>query len=138
MRFMLFMLPSGEAYEPGHTPSAEAVSRMMAYNQSLLDAGIVLGLEGLHAPAEGARVAFEGGKARVIPGPEIKAKDPVGGFWIIKVDSQEEAIKWASQCPAEDGNFIEVREIFEMGDMPQDVRAAGADFEKNFTDAQNS
>ena len=42
---------------------------MTKYNESLTQAGVLLGLDGLHPPAKAARVAFAGGKARVTDGP---------------------------------------------------------------------
>jgi hypothetical protein len=37
----------------------------------------------------------------------------VGGYWIIQVGSQSEVIEWAKRCPANAGDVIEIRQIFE-------------------------
>src|ERR1700749_218904 len=69
MRFMMLMIPKGyESAEPGKMPTAEAVSAMMKYNQSLQKAGVLLALDGLHPPSMGARVSFSGGKPQVTDG----------------------------------------------------------------------
>jgi hypothetical protein len=76
----------------------------------------------------GARVSFAGGKPKVSDGPFAEAKEVVGGYWIIQVRSKEEAIAWASRCPAGPNEVIEVRQVQEMSDFPADVREAAAGF----------
>jgi hypothetical protein len=52
----------------------------------------------------------------------------VGGYWMIQVKSREEAIEWATRCPGSDNETIEVRQVHEFADFPEDVRAAAAKF----------
>ena len=129
MRFMMLMIPKGyERAVPGTMPSAKAVQAMMKYNESLQKAGVLLALDGLHPPAAGARVSFKGGKPKVEDGPFAEAKEVVGGYWLIQVRSREEAIEWASRCPGSDNEVIEVRQVQEFADFPEDVQAAIGDF----------
>src|SRR4051812_16345909 len=101
MRFMLLMIPKGyEKAEPGVLQNADAMVAMMKYNESMKDAGILISLEGLHPPTKAARVTFPGGKPLVTDGPFAEAKEVLGGFWMIDVASMDEAIAWASRCPA--------------------------------------
>src|SRR5713101_3738752 len=127
MRFMLLMIPKGyEKAAPGAMPDAKAVAAMMKYNESLQKAGVLLALDGLHPPSMGARVSFSGGKPRVTDGPFTEAKEVLGGYWMIQVKSKEEAIEWASRCPASDNEVIEVRQVQEFSDFPADVQKAAA------------
>ncbi len=129
MRFMMLMIPRGyENAAPGTAPDPAAVAAMMKYNQSLRDAGVLLALDGLHPPSTGARVSFSGGKPKVTDGPFAEAKEVVGGYWMIQVRSRDEAIEWASRCPASDNEVIEVRQVQEMADFPPDVQEAAAGF----------
>jgi hypothetical protein len=121
MRFMMFMYP--ELSEDDWNPDAEAVAAMGRYNEELRKAGMLLSLDGLHPPAEGGVVTFKGGEAAVTDGPFAEAKEVVGGYWLIQARSKEEALEWASRCPAENCR-IEVRRVFEMEDFPKDVREA--------------
>lgn len=123
MRFMMFMHPGITADEWTPELDPEAVKAMMAYNEELTKAGVLLALDGLQSPELGARVRFDGGKPTVTDGPFAEAKEVVGGYWIIQASSKEEAVEWASRCPAADGDMIEVRQIFEMEDFPEDVQA---------------
>lgn len=129
MRFMMLMIPKGyETAAPGAMPDAKAVSAMMKYNEALQKAGVLLALDGLHPPSMGARVAFSGGKPRVTQGPFPEAKEVLGGYWMIQVKSKEEAIDWASRCPASDNEVIEIRQVQEFADFPADVKDAVAEF----------
>jgi hypothetical protein len=129
MRFMMLMIPKGyESAEPGAMPDAAAVAAMMKYNESLQKAGVLLALDGLHPPSMGARVAFSGGKPQVTDGPFAEAKEVLGGYWMIQVKSKEEAIEWASRCPASDNEVIEIRQVQEFSDFPPDVQEAAAGF----------
>ncbi len=129
MRFMMLMIPRGyEEAKPGTVPDAEAVGRMMKYNEALQKAGVLLALDGLHPPSMGARVTFRGGTPKVTDGPFVEAKEVVGGYWMIQVKSREEAIDWASRCPAGENETIEVRQVQEFADFPADVQEAAADF----------
>jgi len=127
MRFIMLMIPKGyEKAEPGAMPDAKAVAAMMKYNESLQKAGVLLALDGLHPPSMGARVSFPGGKPKVTDGPFAEAKEVVGGYWMIQVNSKEEAIEWAKRCPGSPNEVIEIRQVQEMSDFPSDVREAAA------------
>lgn len=130
MRFMMLMIPKGyEKAKPGTMPEAEHVAAMMKYNESLQKAGVLLALDGLHPPSEGVRVSFDGGKPRVTDGPFAEAKEVIGGYWMIQVKSKEEAIAWASRCPASGDEVIEVRQVQEFSELPPDVQKAADGFE---------
>jgi hypothetical protein len=119
MRFMMLMIPKGyEKAEPGALPSAEMIAEMMKYNESLTKAGVLLALDGLHPPSKAARLIFSGRKPTVIDGPFAEAKEAIGGYWLIQVKSKAEALEWASRCPAQDGDVIELRQVHDMSDFP--------------------
>lgn len=127
MRFMMLMIPKGyEHAEPGEMPPADAVAAMMKYNQDLQAAGVLLALDGLHPPSMGARVSFENGKPRVTDGPFSEVKEVLGGYWMIQVASKDEAIAWAKRCPAGPNEVIEIRQVQEFTDFPEDVQRAAA------------
>ena len=128
MRFMVFMIPGvyqpDKKVEPGFTPSAEMVEKMTKFNEALTKAGALISLDGLQPLANGARVAFSGGKPTVTDGPYVEAKEVVGGYWMLQFKSKQDAIDWVKRCPAQDGDVIEIRPVFEMSDFPADVQKA--------------
>ncbi len=127
MRFMMLVIPKGYTdAAPGAMPDAKLVEKMMAFNNSLAEAGVLLSLDGLHPPSMGARISFSGGKPRLAEGPFPEATEVLGGYWMIQVKSKAEAIEWASRAPMPDGDVIEVRQVQEMTDFPDDVKKAAA------------
>lgn len=129
MRFMMLMIPGGyESAAPDAMPDPEAVQAMMKYNEELKKAGVLLALDGLHPPSSGARVSFKGGKPTVVDGPFPEVKEVLGGYWMIDVRSREEAIEWARRCPASNNEVIEIRQVFEMSEFPEDVQKAAEGF----------
>jgi hypothetical protein len=126
MRFMMLMYPGPKA-EAGVMPDDKLIAAMMKYNKELADGGVLLGLDGLQPTAKGARLRFSGGKASVTEGPFRDAKEVLGGYWMIQVNSKAEAIGWASRCPAPAGEMIEIRQVFEAADFgPEVAREEGA------------
>jgi predicted lactoylglutathione lyase len=131
MRFMMLMIPKGyESATPGTMPEADAVAEMMKYNEELQKAGVLLTLDGLRPQSEGARVAFATGKPIVTDGPFAEVKECLGGYWMIDVKDRAEAIAWAKKCPAGKNETIEIRQVQEMEDFPEDVQKAAQGFEQ--------
>ncbi len=132
MRFMMLMIP--EVYRGGgndklpenFAPDADSVVKMMKYNEDLANAGILVSLDGLQPLSKGARITYPSGVATITDGPHVETKEVLGGYWIITVSSKEEAVTWASKCPANEGDIVEVRQIFDMEDFPADVQKAAA------------
>jgi hypothetical protein len=129
MRFMMLMIPLGyETAPPDVKLDPARVKAMMKFNESLQQAGVLITLDGLHPPSMGARVSFASGKPVVTDGPFTESKEVLGGYWMIDVKSREEAIAWASKCPASENEIIEIRQVQEMADFSPDVREAAAGF----------
>jgi hypothetical protein len=127
MRFMMMVISEWAA--PVAVPTAEAVAKMMEYNKALQRAGVLLALDGLLPPSTGARISYADGKPTVTDGPFAGTKEVIGGYWTIQVRSREEAIEWAKRAPMSNNELIEVRQIHEMPDFPEDVQKAAEGFE---------
>ena len=118
MRFMVLMIPGARArVEAGEMPDAKLIERMMKYNADLAKAGVLLALDGLQPTSKAARVSFNSGKQTVRDGPFTEARELIGGYWMWQVKSKEEAVEWAKRCPAEEGDTLELRQVFEMADF---------------------
>lgn len=130
MRFMMLMIPDVYQGDKGReagqdfTPDAGEVEKMTGYNEELAKAGALVSLDGLHPPVDAARVSFREGKPVVTEGPHVESGNVLGGYWIIQVKSREEAIEWAKRVPAQAGDVIEVRRIFDISEFPEEVRKA--------------
>ncbi|RZL86856.1 MAG: YciI family protein [Variovorax sp.] len=116
MRFMVIVKANKDS-EAGVMPSEKMLTEMGKYNEELVKAGVVLGMEGLHASSKGARVRFSGKQRTVIDGPFSETKELVAGFWLWQVRSREEAIEWLKRAPFDDNTEIELRQVFEADDF---------------------
>ncbi len=132
MRFMMLVIPKGyETAKPGTVPDAEAVAKMMKYNEELQKAGVLIALDGLHPPSMGTRVKFEQGRKPVVTdGPFPESKEVLGGYWMIRVKDKAAAVEWARRCPMTEDAVIEIRQVQEMEDFPADVQKAAEGFEQ--------
>jgi hypothetical protein len=114
---MVKATPNSEA---GAMPSQELITQMMAFNQQLVDAGIMLAGDGLQPSAKGVRVRFANGKRTVIDGPFPETKELVAGYWIWQCKSRDEAVEWVKRCPDPmpgEESEIEIRPLFETEDF---------------------
>src|SRR5688572_11863810 len=118
MRFMV-MVKATKSSEAGEMPSLELLEAMGAYNQQLVDAGVMQAGEGLQPSSKGARVFFKGPDRWVVDGPFAETNELVAGFWLWKCASLEEAIEWAKKCPnpMPGESHVEIRQVFEAEDF---------------------
>jgi hypothetical protein len=114
MQFMIFRRADPDT-EAGVMPGAELLQAMGEYNQQMVDAGIMLGGEGLQPSAKGVRLRLAPGRVTVIDGPFTETKELIAGFSIIDVGSKQEAIDWVSRWPRQDGGGNVELEIRESG-----------------------
>jgi hypothetical protein len=107
---LLIHEPAGQRRERTQ-PEGEAVyARMLRFADSLKSRGVLRGVESLTSQDNSARLQVRSGKAHVTDGPFAEAKEMVGGFFLVDVQSREEAIAIARECPAAEWATIEVRE----------------------------
>lgn len=116
--------------DPNKDPSAlqaaldEALlTAYMRFNEEMHQAGVLVASEGLNPAARGARIAVANGKRHVVDGPFAESKELVGGFYIVEVDSLDEAINWALRAPSglSSDDILEVRQLTGAGDLPPEV-----------------
>ena len=120
MRFMILVKASKDS-EAGKFPSRELMAAMGKFNEEMAKAGVMLAGEGLHPSSKGARIRYTRGKPTVTDGPFPEPSQLVAGFWMIEVKSKAEAVQWLSRAPFEEGDEVEIRQVFEASDFPADV-----------------
>jgi hypothetical protein len=118
MKVMVFVKAT-KGSEAGEMPSGELLSEMMAYNDELVKAGILLAGDGLKPSSEGARVHFSGKDRTVIDGPFTETNELVAGYWLWEVESMQQAIEWVKRCPnpMNEESDIEIRPVFAPEDF---------------------
>ena len=121
MQFMMLMIPNvyrgNKTFEDGFVPDSKKMEAMGRFNEELGKAVTILSLNGFHPLQTGARVSFGKGKPTVTDGPFIETKEVLGGYWFVEADSKEQLVEWAQRCPADEGDVIEIRQIFDEADF---------------------
>src|ERR1700740_1935118 len=135
MRFMVLVKAPRHSKTKVHPPDPQLMADMNKFNDELLEAGVLLGYDGLHPSSKGARVHFSGqSRPTVVDGPFAESKELIAGFWFWQVKSLEEAIEWVKRCPVfyEGEADIEIRQVFEPEDFASTFNDEEIQKEKNF------
>ncbi len=120
MKYMLIMRSTDEANAASaEMDFEEIINAMGAYNESLINAGVLLAGEGLTDPSEGVVMAFGDGDPVVTDGPYGETHELFNGFWILGVSSQAEAVEWAKRCPLGPGDKLEIRRVHDETDFEE-------------------
>lgn len=119
MRCMV-MVKATEDSENGVMPSERDLAEMGAFNEELVNAGVMLGGGGLHPSSKGIRMSYSGDGVNVTDGPFAESKELIAGYWIWEVASIEEAIEWGRRIPFNHGEGIEIRPFFEPEDFGEE------------------
>ena len=122
MRVVVFVKADADS-EAGVMPPNELLEAMGRYNEELVDAGIMLGGDGLKPSSQAKRVAFDGASRMVIDGPFAETKELVSGYWIWEVRDMDEAVAWVRRCPnpMPGKSEIEIRPVFELSDFANEM-----------------
>ena len=118
MKFMMLMIPAGYRgnTQPDNPnfPDPKELEQMGKFNEELGKVFKITDLNGLHPLTAGARVSFAKGKPTVTDGPFIETREVLGGYWLLEAPSKEAVVKWAQKCPAQEGDILEIRQIFDF------------------------
>ncbi|CAD5277608.1 conserved hypothetical protein [Bosea sp. 62] len=120
MRVMVLVKANKDS-EAGVMPDEALLTKMGAYNEELVKAGVLLAMDGLHPSAKGLRMRFSGAQRTLTDGPFAETKELLAGFWIWQVRSFDEAVEWLKRAPFDGDTEIELRPIFEMEDFGEAI-----------------
>lgn len=127
MRFLVTIRANADS-EAGVMPSDELLTKMAAFNEELVAAGVMIGAEGLYPSSRGARVALApDGGTTVTDGPFAETKELIAGYWLWEASSLEEAVGWAKRIPtdpaATETGEVEIRQIATLEDFREEFAA---------------
>lgn len=118
MKYMLIMrCTKGSPMDAWQGDVEAALHAMGRYNESMIEAGVLLDADGLAPADEGFVVDFDGPELMITDGPYGEVHELFNGFWIIEASSREEAVVWASRAPLGPGMKLEVRRITDETDF---------------------
>lgn len=118
MKYMLIMRSTDEAVAASKEQDFETIINAMgAYNESMIEAGVLVGGDGLTDAEQGFVVDFSAQPPVVTDGPYGETHELFNGFWLVEVSSREEAAEWARRAPLGPGNKLEVRRVTDETDF---------------------
>lgn len=111
MKYMLMLIgPENWAEGMSESQLREKLAKHVAFSEELRASGKSTGEgEKLQPSSEAVTIRRAPDGLTVVDGPFAETKDLLGGFYLLDVDSREEAVEWASKLPLVDGTFVEVR-----------------------------
>ncbi|BDO40968.1 YciI family protein [Cellulomonas sp. NTE-D12] len=119
-KYMLIMRPSDETFAAMMSrPFEEILETVGRFNDELIRAGVLLAAEGLD-PEVSVVVDYSSEPPLVTDGPYGETKELFGGYYLLDVASQEEAVEWAKRMPPFPGAKTEIRRVTEIDEFPQD------------------
>lgn len=131
MKYMLMMSSTKEGFDwYSKWPKEDLQANfafMHAFNKELKDSGALVGAEGLAWPDQAVIVRAGSDGAPITDGVFPESKEFLAGYWIVEVESAEEAYRIAARAslaPAPEGTLgtmpIEVRQV--MGGPPEELQ----------------
>ena len=117
MRIMVVVKATAQS-EAGKMPEDGRIFEDMGkFNDELIAAGVMVDGAGLKPSAHGKRLTFSDRKAAITDGPFAETKELIGGYWIWNVKDLDDAVRWASRAPMQNGDTLELRPFFEPEDF---------------------
>jgi hypothetical protein len=115
MQFMLALIAEERSWEDV-TPDEvkKNLAEMGQFNAELTEAGAMVFGAGLQERATGTVVHYGDGEPLVTDGPFAETKEQLSGFWVIDVESLDEALAWAKKIPFT-ANHVEIRPMVTGG-----------------------
>jgi hypothetical protein len=118
MRRFVLMSKADAEIERGDQPSAELTTAVRGVIGEMVKAGVFQTGEGLQPTSEGVRLHMAKGRRTVTRGPFVGANELVASFAMVKVQSLDEAIDWASRIAKVIGDVdLYIGRLKEMWDL---------------------
>ena len=111
MKYVMLIYETPEDFEARRDTDGETyVAAWRSYYKALVEAGAYVdGGAPLDGPGTATTIRVTSGQRYVQDGPFAEAKDQLGGFMILDVESLDAALQWAARCPAASTGAVEVR-----------------------------
>lgn len=111
MQYVLLIYETPTDFEDRDPSEGNAyAAAWRAYYKALVEAGLFVGGGApLKEAGTATTVRVKDGRRHVQDGPFAEAKDQLGGFMILDLESLDHALEWAARCPAAATGAVEVR-----------------------------
>ncbi|MGH3005292.1 MAG: YciI family protein [Gaiellaceae bacterium] len=89
----------------------QSLDEWWTYTKELEDAGVHVAGEALHPTQSAKTVRVRDSEHLVTDGPFAETKEQLGGYYVIDVQTEEEALRWAAKIPSAPYGSVEVRQV---------------------------
>jgi hypothetical protein len=89
----------------------QSFAAFMQYNKDLAMSGKLKSAAQLMPTQAAKTVRVRNGKAITTDGPFAETREQIGGYYLLEVANEAEALAWAAKCPAAFGGSLEVRPV---------------------------
>ena len=119
MKYILLCYDDAEAWErAGEGALREAMQEAVRLTHELHARGQYVMAAPLEPASTSRSVRVRDGRSHVTDGPFAEAREVLGGFYVIDVDSYQEAIAIAARHPGARVGTVEVRPLMEIAGLP--------------------
>lgn len=112
MSYLLLLIEDPQQRESRtEAEGRDVYGRMVRFGEDLTRRGLLKASESLASTREGVRLQKREGRRLIVDGPFTETKEMIGGFFLVDVDTLEEAVALAAECPAAEWCTVEVRKV---------------------------
>lgn len=98
----------------------------MQFNESLREAGLLVGADRLHPPEAATTVRVRSDETEIFDGPFAVTKEYLVGYYLLECADLDEALKQAARVPLARYGSVEVRPVVTAGPPVTGDEAAAA------------
>ena len=92
----------------GQVPDERLMTEMGKLIEEMKEAGVLIDTAGLGSTRDGKRLRLSKGRIKSMDGPFTETKEVIGGYFMLKADSTEEAVRWMERFLETHGDQWEV------------------------------
>jgi hypothetical protein len=118
MDYVLLIAVDPSAYADLTQSEQEAIfGEYFAYTESLRAKGVYVEGNPLQGVETATTVQVRDGVRATTDGPFAESKEVLVGYYVVRVDTLDEALDWAAKIPDARYGSIEVRPVMELPDV---------------------
>lgn len=112
MQYMLLIYGAGDSWETLSPEQQQQIgAEYFAFTEELRASGKMVAGDALQPTSTATSVRIREGETMTTDGPFAETKEVLGGYYLIDVDSLDEALEWGAKVPGAKYGTIEVRPV---------------------------
>ena len=112
MKYMLLIYSAPDAGPQWGTPERDLqMKRYFEFSNEVVEKGLFVAGDPLEDTNTATTVRVRDGKTLTTDGPFAETKEVLGGYYLIDVETLDEALEWAAKIPGAAYGTIEVRPV---------------------------